>query len=107
MGNESKYGNMDRRTPVRMQPVSVKNKIDKCYAGCGPVGNRDKFEFDVFTCAQEKLADEDRIYIDRQLRKVSKKYKDAGCGLDIKNFGIQGMTELLVKLGIFLNAVNK
>ena len=106
MGNESKYGNMDRRIPIRTQPVSVRNELDKCYTGRDPVDSRDKFELDAFASAQERLADEDRAYISRQVRKVSIKYKTAGCGLAIKNFSTQGMIELLAKLGIFLNAAD-
>ena len=103
----SKYGSVDRRTPVKIQTVSVKNEIDRCYAGYTPMNNRDKFELDAFASAQDRLADEDRVYIDRQLRKVSMKYKHAGCGIAIHNFSTQGMIELLAKLGIFLNAANR
>ena len=107
MSNASKYGRIDRRIPIKARPVSVKNEIDKCYTGCGPVDCRDSFELDAFCRARDHLSDEDREYIERQQRKVSPKYKHAGCGLEIKNFSTLGMLELLAKLGIFLNAVNK
>ena len=106
MGNESKYGNMDRRTPLKAKPVFVQDEINRCYAGYELVSGRETFELDAFCRARDHLDDESREYIERQQRKVSNKYKTAGCGLNIRNFSTLGMLELLAKLGIFLNVAD-
>ena len=105
----SKYGSVDRRTPVKPLKVSVRNELDRIYPDYLPMDSRDSFELDVFVKAKDRLSEEDREYIVRQQKKVENTGYMSKCrnSVKIRGFGQLAMLEVLAKLGIFLNAVNR
>lgn len=105
----SKYGSVDRRQRVKALKVSVRDEMDRIYPDYLPMDSRDNFELDVFVKAKDRLDEEDREYIVRQQKKVdSNGYMSRrNNSIKIRGFGQLAMLEVLAKLGIFLNAVNR
>ena len=104
---ESRTMRIDRTMPKPAKDITVSDELEREYKKCTTLPESKYYlENEVYRSALDKLDDGDAQVI----RKIQQEFHNGYKGADkkaIKNFGDQSVLELLAKLGIWMNAVER